>query len=93
MREQMTPLERMTAFSKGEAIGRIPLVPDMGVTMSEFIGATTNEYYTSSSVIAETEIALFKRLRHDSVGVSTTLRDMAKSMGSVMAYPHDTISQ
>lgn len=22
MREQMTPLERMTAFSKGEAIGR-----------------------------------------------------------------------
>lgn len=88
----MTPLERMTAFSKGEDMDRIPIVPDMGVTMSDFIGATTNEYYTSSEVIKDTEVALFNRFRHDSVGVSTTLRGMAEAMGTKIKYPHDAIS-
>lgn len=90
--DQMTPLERMTAFSKGEPMDRLPLVPDMGVTMSEFIGAKTNDYYTSADVIVETEVALFNRLRHDSVGVSTTLRGMAEAMGSKIFYPDDGIS-
>ena len=91
-KDQMTPKERMTAFSKGEKIDRIPIVPDMGVTMSSFIGATTYEYYTSSEVIKDTEVALFKRLRHDSVGVSTTLRGMAEAMGSIIGYPKDNIT-
>lgn len=83
----------MTAFAKGEPMDRLPIVPDMGVTMSEFIGATTNEYYTSVDTMVETEVKLFKRLRHDSVGISTTLRGMAEAMGSEMYYPHDNISQ
>lgn len=91
-KEEMTPLERAIAFSKGEEIDRIMIVPDMGVTMSEFIGATTSEYYTNADVIVETEVALFNRLRHDSVGVSTTLRGMAEAMGSEIYYPRDNIS-
>ena len=91
-KDSMTPLERATAFAKGEEIDRIMIVPDMGVTMSSFIGATTEEYYTKASCIVETETALFKRLRHDSVGVSTTLRGMAEAMGSEIYYPEDNIS-
>ena len=41
----MTPKERMAAFARGEALDHIPLVPDMGVTMSDFLGYTTKEYY------------------------------------------------
>lgn len=89
----MTPKERMTAFARGEAMDRIPIVPDMEVTMSEFIGATTNDYYTRVDTMVETEVQLFKRLRHDSVGISTTLRGMAEAMGSEMYYPSDNISQ
>lgn len=91
-KDKMTPKERMIAFSKGDEMDRIPIVPDMGVTMSDFIGATTYEYYHSSEVIKDTEVALFKRLRHDSVGVSTTLRGMAEAMGSEIFYPKDNIS-
>ena len=91
-KDKMSPLERAKAFSKGEDMDRIMIVPDMGVTMSEFIGATTKEYYFNSQTIVETEIALFKRLRHDSVGVSTTLRGMAEAMGSEIFYPEDNIS-
>ena len=90
--DEMTPKERMIAFSKGEAIDRLPVVPDMGVTMAWYIGKKTNDYYTSSDVITETEIALFNRFHHDNICVSTTLRGMAEAMGSVMNYPDDNIS-
>ncbi len=90
--EQMTPKERMAAFARGEALDHIPLVPDMGVTMSDFLGYTTKEYYFSAAVMAETEIALFKHLRHDSVSISTTLRGMAEAMGTTIKYPEDNIS-
>lgn len=36
--DEMTPKERMTAFSKGEPMDRLPVVPDMGVTMAWYIG-------------------------------------------------------
>lgn len=91
-KDEMTPKERMTAFSKGEPLDRLPIVPDMGVTMAGFLGHTTNEYYTDSEVIATTEVALFERFQHDSVCVSTTLRGMAEAMGSVLNYPHDNIT-
>nr|WP_255700386.1 uroporphyrinogen decarboxylase family protein [Dethiosulfovibrio faecalis] len=88
----MTPKERMTAFAKGEPMDRIPVVPDMGVTKSEFIGVTTKEYYHSAERMAELEIALFDYLHHDSIGISTTLRGMAEAMGSKIGYPEDNIS-
>ncbi len=91
-KDEMTPKERMTAFSKGEPMDRIPVVPDMGVTKSEFIGVTTREYYHSAERMAELEIALFDYLHHDSIGISTTLRGMAEAMGSKIGYPEDNIS-
>lgn len=92
MIDQMTPKERMEAFAKGEDMDHLPLVPDMGVTMAGYIGATTTEYYSDSETIKDTEVALFKRFEHDSVSVSTTLRGMAEAMGSVMAYSEDSLS-
>ncbi len=91
-KDQMTPKERMTAFAKGEPMDRIPIVPDMGVTKSEFIGVTTRDYYHSAEKMAELEIALFNYLHHDSIGISTTLRGMAEAMGSKIGYPDDNIS-
>ena len=91
-KDEMTPKERMAAFAAGKPIDRLPIVPDMGVTMAGFLGHTTNEYYTDADVIAETEIALFERFRHDSVSVSTTLRGMAEAMGTVLNYPYDSIT-
>lgn len=91
-KDEMTPKERMTAFSKGEEMDRIPVVPDMGVTMSDYLGYKTWDYYSNADVITDTEAALFERFRHDSISVSTTLRGMAEAMGSEMFYPEDNIS-
>ncbi len=88
----MTPRERMDAFSKGQEIDRIICVPDMGATMAPFVGVKLNDYYHSSELMAELEIVLFRRLRHDSVGISTSLRGVAEAMGSKIAYPDYNIS-
>ncbi|MGO5075121.1 uroporphyrinogen decarboxylase family protein [Clostridium sporogenes] len=92
IKEQMTPKERIIAFSKGEEIDRIICIPDMGVTMAPFIGVTAREYYHSAQLMADLEIALFKRLRHDGVSISTSLRGVAEAMGAKVAYPDYGIS-
>ncbi len=88
----MTPKERMDAFSRGLEIDRLICIPDMGATMAPFIGITTKDYYHSSRLMADLEIALFKKLRHDSVGISTSLRGVAEAMGAKVCYPDYAIS-
>src|SRR5699024_3969056 len=92
IKEEMTPRERMDAFSKGEDIDRVICVPDMGVTMVPFIGAKASDYYHSAELMAELEIALFERLKHDSVSISTSLRGVAEAMGAKVRYPDYGIS-
>ena len=88
----MTPKERMIAFSKGQEIDRVICVPDMGVTMTPFTGVKASDYYHSAELMADLEIALFKRLRHDGVGISTSLRGVAEAMGAKVGYPEYGIS-
>lgn len=88
----MTPKERVQAFSKGEEIDRIICVPDMGVTMVPFIGVKAREYYHSAQLMADLEIALFKRLHHDGASISTSLRGVAEAMGAKIGYPDYGIS-
>lgn len=92
IKEEMTPKERIIAFSKGEETDRIICIPDMGVTMVPFIGVTAREYYHSAQLMADLEIALFKRLRHDGVSISTSLRGVAEAMGAKVGYPDYGIS-
>ncbi|WP_255822755.1 hypothetical protein [Treponema putidum] len=37
-KDEMTPKERMEAFASHKPIDRLPVVPDMGVTMAGFTG-------------------------------------------------------
>ncbi len=92
IKEEMTPRERMDAFSRGEEIDRVICVPDMGVTMTPFLGIKASDYYHSPELMAKLEIELFKRLRHDSVSISTSLRGMAEAMGAKVAFPDNNIS-
>lgn len=91
-KDLMTPKERMEAFAKGQPIDRIPCTPIMGGTLSSYIGKTTYEYYHNPEAIVELEIALFKKFRHDGVGVGISLREIAEAMGTKVSYPENGIS-
>jgi uroporphyrinogen decarboxylase len=86
-KDQMTPKERMQALEQGQPVDRIPCTPNMGVTMSSFIGRTTCDYYHSADVIVELEVTLYRELRHDSVGVGFSIKEVAEAMGSRVIYP------
>lgn len=90
-KDEMTPLERMTGYFKGEDIDRHPCSPKMGETMCTVIGATPTEYYFSAEKMAETEIEMYRLLGHDSVSVSATLRGVAEAMGTKIKYFDNSI--
>ncbi len=91
MKDQMTPIERMTAYFKGQDVDRQPCSPKMGETMCTIIGASPREYYFSAEKMAQTEIALYQELKHDSLSISATLRGVAEAMGSKIKYFEDSI--
>ncbi|AET68060.1 uroporphyrinogen-III decarboxylase [Desulfosporosinus orientis DSM 765] len=88
----MTPKERMQAFAQGKPTDRIPCNPIMGETLSSLIGRTTYEVYHDPEVYADLEIALFRKFRHDAVGVGIGLREVAEAMGTKVIYPPNNIS-
>lgn len=92
MKSQMTPRERMNAFARGEEIDRVITIPDMGVTMIHALGLKACDYYRSAELMADLEVELFKRLNHDSVSISTSLRGVAEAMGAKVGYPDYNIS-
>lgn len=92
MKTEMTPKERMSAFAKGMEIDRVVTIPNMGVTMSHFIGKRAIDHYTYAEVMADLEVALFKRLQHDAVNISTSLRGVAEAMGAKVSFPENNIS-
>ncbi len=92
MKNQMTPRERMNAFSEGEPLDRVLTVPDMGVTMIHVLGIKAGDYYHSAELMAQLEVELFKQLNHDAVSISTSLRGVAEAMGATVGYPDDNIS-
>jgi uroporphyrinogen decarboxylase len=42
--DQMTPIERLTAYGKGQEIDRLPCVPIVGNTAARVIGAKVSEF-------------------------------------------------
>ncbi|GAA0116284.1 uroporphyrinogen decarboxylase family protein [Clostridium senegalense] len=91
-KDEMTSKERMSAFSKGLEIDRIPCMPHMGESMAPLIGITINEYYHSADKMADLEEFLFNKLGHDSVGINTTLRGVGEALGSKLVFPKNNIS-
>ncbi len=92
-KDQMTPIERMEAFSKGEDLDRIPCSLDGGETMAYLINTNISEYYHSAEKMLELEEYMYYNFKPDGVGVSITLRGMAEAMGTEILYPENNIAQ
>jgi uroporphyrinogen decarboxylase len=85
----MTPLERMTAYNKGEAVDRLPCVPMVGNTAARVIGVKVSELRGNGQLIAAAHIASYRLFRYDIVRIFTDLFTQAEAMGAVIHYPED----
>lgn len=87
--DQMTPIERLTAYGKGQEIDRLPCVPIVGNTAARVIGAKVSEFRGNGKLIAKAQIEAYKLFRYDIIRVFTDLYTQAEAMGAKVHYPYD----
>lgn len=88
-RYAMTSLERFAAYSRGESIDRLPCVPIVGNTAARVIGAKVSHFRGNGHLIADAQIASYRRFGYDVIRVFTDLYTMAEAMGAHVQYPED----
>lgn len=87
--DQMTPIERLTAYSKGEPVDRLPCVPIVGNTAARVINARISEFRGNGKLIAKAHIEAYKLFRYDIIRIFTDLYTQAEAMGAKVHYPSD----
>ena len=87
--DQMTPIERLTAYGKGELIDRLPCVPIVGNTSARVIGVKVSDFRGNGRLIAEAQIATYKRFGYDIIRIFTDLYTQGEAMGAKIHYPVD----
>ncbi|MEI6205438.1 MAG: uroporphyrinogen decarboxylase family protein [Desulfuromonadales bacterium] len=86
---EMKPLERFAAYAKGESIDRLPCVPIVGNTSARVVGAKVSQFRGNGLLIAEAQIASYKKFGYDVIRVFTDLYTLAEAMGATVHYPED----
>ena len=92
-KDELTPIERMTLFSQGKEVDRLPCCLSTGETMAPLLNMSIDAYYHSAEMMCQLEEYLFDNFRSDEAGLSTTLRGMAEAMGSEIKYYDHNIAQ
>jgi len=86
---QMKPLERFAAYGRGESIDRLPCVPIIGNTAARVIGVKVSQFRGNGQLIADAQIAAYRKFGYDVIRVFTDLYTLAEAMGSQVHYPED----
>lgn len=89
MKDQMTPLERASAYNRGKTIDRLPCVPIVGNTAARIIGVKVSEFKRNGRLIAEAHTASYRLFGYDNVRIFTDLYMLAEAMGAEVACPED----
>jgi len=89
MRDRMTPIERFAAYSAGRPIDRLPCVPIVGNTAARVLGVKISEFRGNGKLIADAQVAAYRRFRYDVIRIFTDLYTVAEAMGARVHYPDD----
>jgi uroporphyrinogen decarboxylase len=85
----MTPLERITAYGKGEAIDRLPCVPIVGNTGARVIGEKVSSMRRDGKLLAKAQIEAYRKFGYDNIRVFTDLFTLPEALGAKVHVPDD----
>jgi len=88
-RDLMSPLDRLAAYGRGDAIDRLPCVPIVGNTAARVLGVKVSAFRGDGELIARAQIAAYRRFGYDNIRVFTDLYTQAEAMGARVHYPED----
>ncbi|MGM0471829.1 MAG: uroporphyrinogen decarboxylase family protein, partial [Bacillota bacterium] len=87
--DQMTSLERVTAYRNGQAVDRLPCNPNIANGVARIYGCQISDFNSSAQAIANAQIASYRRFGYDGVRIFTDLFPWAEAMGAKVKYPED----
>lgn len=85
----MTPIERFNAYSHGKPIDRLPCVPIVGNTAARVAGVKVSQFRGNGKLLADAQIAAYRRFGYDVIRIFTDLYTQAEAMGAAVHYPDD----
>ena len=84
--EEMTSLERVTAYRSGKTVDRLPYSMGLGETIVNYYGYTNKEYLFSSKIMVDVESKILHEFGGDGMTFSINTRAFAEALGSKMRY-------
>jgi uroporphyrinogen decarboxylase len=89
MKDSMTAIERMSAYSRGELIDRLPCVPIVGNTGARVIGEKVSRLRRDGKLLAKAQIEAYRTFGYDNIRVFTDLFTLPEAMGAAVRVPDD----
>jgi uroporphyrinogen decarboxylase len=89
LQDKMTPLERMSAYNKQEAVDRLLCIPSVGNGAARVIGAKISDFRNNGELIAKAQVESYRLFHYDVVRIFTDLYIQAEAMGAKVVYPLD----
>lgn len=87
--DAMTPRERMSAFTGGGELDRLPFILHIGEHASRLIGVSVARYSHDPVLMAEAQYAVYEQYGPDGAGVGPGLYGIAEAMGARLMFPPD----
>ncbi|MCW2285434.1 uroporphyrinogen decarboxylase [Rhodoblastus acidophilus] len=85
----MTPLQRAAAIARGEQADRLPCNPNIANGAARIFGCRISQFNTDARVLADAQIATYRRFGSDGVRIFTDLFVWAEAMGAKVKAPED----
>lgn len=80
-KDQMTPKERMIAYTSGKEYDRMPCTPMVSTAFVKELGYSTIDYYHDANVMTSVAIEGYKKAPTDSVSFGAILHGVAQGLG------------
>lgn len=89
MLDRMTPAERAAALAKGLEVDRLPCNPNIANGVARIYGCKISQFNHDPKVLAQAQIAAYRRFGYDSIRIFTDLFPWAEAMGATVHFPDD----
>lgn len=87
--DQMTPAQRGAALAQGLEVDRLPCNPNVANGVARVHGCKISQFNTDPKVLAQAQIASYRRFGYDSIRIFTDLFPWAEAMGAQVDCPED----
>lgn len=89
LKDTMTPAQRAAALAKGQPVDRLQCNPNIANGAARIYGCKISQFNTDAKVLADAQLAVYKKFGTDTVRIFTDLFTFAEAMGAKVKAPDD----